>query len=93
MTAVKLARLHVIRMENDTSAAAFYRGMHLIEQDEGEQADDRHVMVIDVGGGSFKAAISSPGLGLLDAQCACGDCNLGGIDIDKEIVEYCAQQF
>ena len=85
-TAVKLARLNVVRMLNDNEAVAFDRGMHW--------RDDKHddyIMVIDVGGGSFKAEIWSKCEGMLDGKCVGGDESVSGIEIDKEVVEYCAQ--
>ena len=80
--------MNVVRMENDTSAVAFYRGMHFIEVCQGEP--ENLEMVIDIGGGSFSVAIYSPGQGMLDGKVAGGDCNIGGFNIDKELAQYCA---
>ena len=50
-------------------------------------------MVVDLGGGSFKITFWVSDQNMLDGKATGGDPYLGGIDIDKELVEYCAQQF
>ena len=75
-----------MRLINAPTAAAMASGLHKLE-------DDKNVLVIDFGGGSLDISVLCVSEGILDVQASRGDTNLGGRDIDEEIVNYCIAVF
>ena len=71
---------------NAPTAAALAAGLHKLE-------DEKNVLVVDFGGGSLDISVLCVSEGILDVQATQGDMNLGGRDIDEEIVKYCIEQF
>ena len=61
-------------------------GLHKLE-------DEKNVLVFDFGGGNFDISVLCVSEGILDVQATRGDMNLGGRDIDEEIVKFCIEQF
>ena len=61
-------------------------GLHKLE-------DEKNVLVFDFGGGTFDISVLCVSEGILDVQATRGDMNLGGRDIDEDIVKYCIDQF
>ena len=49
-------------------------------------------MVIDFGGSSFKATCLNSDNGILDSKADGGEPYMGGVDLDRGLVEYCAQE-
>ena len=76
----------MLRLINEPTAAAMAAGLHKLE-------DEKNVLVFDFGGGTFDISVLCVSEGILDVQATRGDMNLGGRDIDEEIVNYCIDQF
>ena len=76
----------MLRLINEPTAAAMAAGLHKLE-------DEKNVLVFDFGGGTFDISVLCVSEGILDVQATRGDMNLGGRDIDEEIVKYCIEQF
>lgn len=76
----------MLRLINEPTAAAMAAGLHKLE-------DEKNVLVFDFGGGTFDISVLCVSEGILDVQATRGDMNLGGRDIDEEIVNYCIEQF
>ena len=76
----------MLRLINEPTAAAMAAGLHKLE-------DEKNVLVFDFGGGTFDISVLCVSEGILDVQATRGDMNLGGRDIDGEIVKYCIQKF
>jgi len=78
----KLAGLEVLRIINEPTAAAMAYGLGL------DPMLTKHVMVYDLGGGTFDVSILRIENGVFDILATHGDNMLGGDDIDQEIVGY-----
>lgn len=76
----------MLRLINEPTAAAMAAGLHKLE-------DEKNVLVFDFGGGTFDISVLCVSEGILDVQATRGDMNLGGRDIDEDIVKYCIDQF
>jgi len=66
----------------------------LLQYDE-EKAnlEDRNVIVIDFGDGKFEAVVVNTDSGVIEVKSIDGDTNLGGLDIDFNLVEFCRKEF
>ncbi len=76
----KLAGLDVLRIINEPTAASLAYGIQT--QSEG------HVLVYDLGGGTFDVSILRIEDGIFEVLATHGDTYLGGDDIDRAIVDY-----
>ena len=81
LEAGKRARLNVLRLVNEPTAAALAFGIdrHL----------DSNLMVFDLGGGTFDATLLELVDNIFDVKATRGEGFLGGIDFDRAIVERC----
>ncbi len=78
----KLAGLEVLRIINEPTAAAMAYGLGL-------QPDQlKHIMVYDLGGGTFDVSILRIEQGVFDILATHGNNMLGGDDIDHEILDF-----
>ncbi len=82
----KLAGLNVIDIFNEPMAAALAYGM-------GNSQVDGHVLVYDLGGGTFDVTVMKLSGGEFTMVASDGDVELGGADWDQAIVDYVRQQF
>lgn len=80
MDAGELAGLRVERIINEPTAAALSYGLSM-------QETDQHVLVFDLGGGTFDASILEMFRGVFEVKASAGDSHLGGVDFDNQIVE------
>ena len=80
-----IAGLEVVRILNEPTAAALAFG---IDRDAIE-----HVLVWDLGGGTFDVSLMEMGDGLFEVKATCGDAKLGGDDWDARLMEWLADQF
>lgn len=78
----KLAGLDVLRIINEPTAAAMAYGLGI------DPNQTKHIMVYDLGGGTFDVSILRIDNGVFDILATHGDNMLGGDDIDQEIVRY-----
>src|SRR6201746_1580334 len=81
----KMARLEVLRIINEPTAAALAYGL---EKNEGKK-----IAVYDLGGGTFDVSVLEIGDGVFEVKSTNGDPFLGGEDFDMRIVDYLADEF
>lgn len=78
----KLAGLDVLRIINEPTAAslAYGSGIHM--------DDSEHVVVYDLGGGTFDVSILNIDKGIFEVLSTHGDTFLGGDDVDNVIINH-----
>jgi molecular chaperone DnaK len=76
----ELAGLRVERIINEPTAAALAYGLANLEAED-------HVLVYDLGGGTFDVSVLEMFSGLLDVKASTGNNRLGGIDFDAALAE------
>jgi molecular chaperone DnaK len=81
----KIAGLDVKRIVNEPTAAALAYGL--------DKKADQVIAVYDFGGGTFDISILEVGENVVEVLSTNGDTQLGGDDIDKEIIEYLIAEF
>ncbi len=82
-----IAGLNVLRIINEPTAAAIAYGLD--KKRDGEQ----HVLIFDLGGGTFDVSLLSLDDGIFEVKATAGDTHLGGADFDNLLVEFCMQEF
>lgn len=82
--AATLAGVNVLRLINEPTAAAVAYGL--------EKADDRHIVVYDLGGGTFDVSVLQLSEGVFEVLSTGGDTALGGDDFDQAIAEWVTLQ-
>ena len=82
-----IAGLNVLRIINEPTAAAIAYGLDKIKG--GEQ----HVLIFDLGGGTFDVSLLSLDDGVFEVKATAGDTHLGGSDFDTLLVEHCMAEF
>jgi len=82
-----IAGLNVLRIINEPTAAAIAYGLDKVTDVE------KHVLIFDLGGGTFDVSLLTMEQGLFEVKATAGDTHLGGEDFDNRLVEYCAAQF
>ncbi len=78
-----LAGFDVLRIISEPTAAAFAYGLHC--------DDVHHVLVWDLGGGTFDVSILELGDGVFEVKAVNGDTRLGGDDWDQIIIRHLAR--
>nr|AEF30000.1 heat shock protein 70 [Trichomonas vaginalis] len=82
-----IAGLNVLRIINEPTAAAITFGLN-------EKSDkERHVLIFDLGGGTFDVSLLDIDGGMFEARATAGDTHLGGEDFDSRLVDYFADRF
>lgn len=74
----ELAGLRVERIVNEPTAAALSYGLHNLN-------DEQHVLVFDLGGGTFDVSVLEMFEGVFEVKASAGDDHLGGRDFDAAI--------
>ncbi|CAI4219947.1 unnamed protein product [Parascedosporium putredinis] len=82
-----IAGLNVLRIVNEPTAAAIAYGLD--KTDVGE----RHIIVYDLGGGTFDVSLLSIDEGVFEVLATAGDTHLGGEDFDQRVINYFAKSF
>jgi heat shock 70kDa protein 1/2/6/8 len=82
-----IAGFNVLRIINEPTAAAIAYGLDKVSG--GEQ----HVLIFDLGGGTFDVSLLSLDDGIFEVKATAGDTHLGGADFDNLLVDFCAQEF
>ncbi|SEH00147.1 Molecular chaperone DnaK (HSP70) [Nonomuraea solani] len=82
----RIAGLNVIDIISEPIAAAITYGV--LNPDE-----DRHILVYDLGGGTFDTTVITLRGGDIEVVCTDGDHDLGGADWDDHLVEHLAACF
>ena len=82
----KIAGLEVLRIINETTAAALAYGMD-------KEDKDQKIMIYDLGGGTFDVSILEIGDGVFEVLSTNGNTHLGGDDFDDAIINYLVSEF
>lgn len=86
MQAGQLAGFTVERIINEPTAAALSYGL-------GHMEEESHILVYDLGGGTFDVTLLEMFDGVLEVKASSGDNALGGKDFDEKIITYLANRF
>lgn len=90
----RLAGIEVLDIINEPTAAAIAYGVQSGFLDGlGNSLERETVLVYDLGGGTFDATLMEIDGRNFDAVATAGDVYLGGVDWDKRLVDYLAEQF
>ena len=81
----QIAGLEVMRIVNETTAAALAYGL--------DKKKDETIAVYDFGGGTFDISILEVGEGVVEVKATNGDTHLGGDNLDQRIIEWIAAEF
>jgi chaperone protein DnaK len=81
----KIAGIEVLRIINETTAAALAYGFY--------KNSNATILVLDLGGGTSDVSILEIGDGVFEVLSVSGDTHLGGDDFNKKIVDYLAEEF
>ncbi|MDR3232269.1 MAG: Hsp70 family protein [Planctomycetaceae bacterium] len=84
----EIAGLNVLQIVNEPTAAAFTYGVK-----PNDNSQPRHILVYDLGGGTFDTTIVRISKDGVDALCTDGDHQLGGKDWDDRLVQHLAKKF
>jgi len=82
-----IAGLNVIRIINEPTAAAIAYGLHE------KNSDEKHVLVFDLGGGTFDVSLLTISDGVFEVEATNGDTHLGGEDFDQRVIEHFVKIF
>ena len=82
----EIAGMTVERIVNEPTAAALAYGYD-------EEVEQEHVMVYDLGGGTFDVSIVKHMDDVLDVEASSGDPKLGGKDFDEALLWHVAEKF
>lgn len=82
----KQAGFSVERIINEPTAAALSYGMEHMEEES-------HILVYDLGGGTFDVTLLEMFGGVLEVKASSGDNQLGGKDFDECLIQWLADQF
>ncbi|MDP1830059.1 MAG: Hsp70 family protein [Archangium sp.] len=82
----ELAGLVVERIINEPTAAALAYGLDRLDAEQ-------HVLVYDLGGGTFDVSVLEMFGGVLDVKASAGNNHLGGADFDLAIVRWLLDAF
>ena len=78
----RIAGLNVLRVINEPTAAAIAYGLDKSSNEE------KHVLIFDLGGGTFDVSVLSIESGLFEVKSTSGNTHLGGEDFDNRMVEH-----
>ncbi|CAO3599234.1 unnamed protein product [Absidia cylindrospora] len=84
--AAKIAGLEVMELLNEPTAAAIAYG--LSPRNYEIKQNDHRVLVFDFGGGTFDVSVLIINQGTFEVKATGGDSNLGGEDINNNMVDY-----
>ncbi|KAK9687037.1 ATPase with role in protein import into the ER [Basidiobolus ranarum] len=81
-----IAGLTVLRIISEPTAAAIAYGL---DKSEGEH----HILVFDLGGGTFDVSLLSIDDGVFEVLATSGDTHLGGEDFDNRVIDFFVKQY
>ncbi|AFY93935.1 molecular chaperone DnaK [Chamaesiphon minutus] len=81
----KIAGLDVLRILNEPTAASLAYGL--------DKRQSEMILVFDLGGGTFDVSVLEVGDGVFQVKSTSGDVQLGGMDFDRKIVDWLAEEF
>ncbi|CEP20404.1 SSB1 [Cyberlindnera jadinii] len=83
-----IAGLNVLRIINEPTAAAIAYGLGAGKSDK-----ERHVLIFDLGGGTFDVSLLHLAGGVFTVKSTAGDTHLGGQDFDTNLLEFFKADF
>ena len=86
LEAGKRAGFQVERILNEPTAAALSYGL-------GHLQEESHILIYDLGGGTFDVTLLEMFDGVLEVKASSGDNSLGGKDFDERIMDYLIKEF
>ncbi len=86
----ELAGLEVVRILTEPTAAALTYNPQVAA---GETPQAEHILVYDLGGGTFDVSIVHAEHNVLEVKASKGDAHLGGDDFDELLVQHVCEQF
>ncbi|KAL6858491.1 heat shock protein 70 [Trichoderma novae-zelandiae] len=92
LDAAEIAGLKVLRLMNDTTAAALGWGITKLDL-PGPEEQPRRVCFIDIGHSNYTCSIVEFKKGELAVKATAWDHNFGGRDFDKALVDHLAKEF
>jgi len=82
-----ISGLNVLRIINEPTAAAIAYGL------DKKVSGEKHVLIYDLGGGTFDVSILTIEDGIFEVKATSGDTHLGGEDFDNRMVNHFIQEF
>ncbi|THE12324.1 2-alkenal reductase [Bacillus timonensis] len=82
----EIAGLKVERIINEPTAAAIAYGLENIDKNQ-------HILVYDLGGGTFDVSVVEIFEGVVEVKASAGDNNLGGVDFDNALTDWIIENF
>ncbi|XP_074270399.1 heat shock 70 kDa protein 18-like [Silene latifolia] len=86
-----IARLNVLRIINEPTAAAIAYGLD--KKVKSGDITTKNVLVFDLGGGTFDVSLVIIGKDAFEVKAVSGDTHLGGRDFDNRMVTHFAAEF
>ncbi|KAG7194374.1 Heat shock protein ssb1 [Scheffersomyces spartinae] len=83
-----IAGLNVLRIINEPTAAAIAYGLGA-----GKSEKEKHVLIFDLGGGTFDVSLLSIEGGVFTVKATAGDTHLGGQDFDTNLLDFFKNDF
>jgi len=82
-----ISGLNVLRIINEPTAAAIAYGL------DKKVSGEKHVLIYDLGGGTFDVSILTIEDGIFEVKSTSGDTHLGGEDFDNRMVSHFMTEF
>jgi len=82
-----ISGLNVLRIINEPTAAAIAYGL------DKKVSGEKHVLIYDLGGGTFDVSILTIEDGIFEVKSTSGDTHLGGEDFDNRMVNHFMTEF
>lgn len=89
----EIAGLNVLRIVNEPTAAAIAYGLDAKEKNKHASGQEKHILVFDMGGGTFDVSILTITDAVFEVRATAGDPHLGGEDFDNRMLSYCISEF
>ncbi|ANZ77020.1 BA75_03811T0 [Komagataella pastoris] len=83
-----ISGLNVLRIINEPTAAAIAYGLGA-----GKSEEEKHVLIFDLGGGTFDVSLLHIAGGVFTVKATAGDTHLGGQDFDTNLLEFFKKDF
>jgi heat shock 70kDa protein 1/2/6/8 len=83
-----ISGLNVLRIINEPTAAAIAYGL-----DKGKSNGEKHILIFDLGGGTFDVSLLAMDAGIFEVKATAGDTHLGGEDFDNRMVDHFSKEF
>ncbi|KAK4705688.1 hypothetical protein P7C70_g510, partial [Phenoliferia sp. Uapishka_3] len=77
----RIVGLEVVRTINEPTAAA-------LAYELDQTSEERHVIVFDLGGGTFDVSLLTIDDGVFEVRATAGDTHLGGEDFDNRVIDH-----